>query len=65
MVISGQLSHELEVNVPASQVWELYGTLRLSKLIEERFLGTLVKKIDVTEGNGGVGTIVHLNLSLV
>ena len=31
----GQLSHEQEVNVPASEVWEIYGTLGISKLLVE------------------------------
>ncbi|KAL4595733.1 hypothetical protein ACB092_12G112600 [Castanea dentata] len=30
----GQLSHELEVNVPASEAWEIYGTLGISKLLK-------------------------------
>ncbi|PON77556.1 Major latex protein domain containing protein [Parasponia andersonii] len=58
-MISGQLSHELEVKVPASQVWELYGTLRLAKLVEEQ-LSSTIQKIDLVEGDGGVGTILHL-----
>ncbi|GMY06355.1 S-norcoclaurine synthase 2-like [Fagus crenata] len=54
----GQLSHELEVNVPAGEAWELYGTLQLAKLIEEE--QSLVEKIDVIEGDGGTGTILKL-----
>jgi len=52
----GQLSHELEINVPASEAWELYGTLRLAKLLEED--GTVIQKFEVTEGDGGLGTIL-------
>nr|XP_023894693.1 S-norcoclaurine synthase 2-like [Quercus suber]POE58237.1 s-norcoclaurine synthase 2 [Quercus suber] len=54
----GQLSHELEINVPASEAWELYGTLRLAKLIEED--GSLIQKFELTEGDGGIGTILKL-----
>lgn len=54
----GQLSHELEINVPASEAWELYGTLRLAKLLEED--GTLIQKFELTEGDGGIGTILKL-----
>ncbi|KAL5568262.1 hypothetical protein UlMin_024837 [Ulmus minor] len=56
---NGQLSHELEVNVPASEAWDLFGTLRLSKFIEEQ-CSSLVQKIDLVEGDGGVGTVVDI-----
>jgi hypothetical protein len=55
----GQLSHEVEVKVPASEAWALYGTLRLAKLVGEE-LSTLFEKIETIEGDGGVGTIVKL-----
>ncbi|KAF3954023.1 hypothetical protein CMV_020588 [Castanea mollissima] len=54
--MSGQLSHELEVNVPASEAWELYGKLGLAKLLVEE--GSIVEKIEVIEGDGGIGTIL-------
>ncbi|KAK7847527.1 s-norcoclaurine synthase 1 [Quercus suber] len=49
--MSGQLSHELEVNVPASEAWELYGRLGLAKLLVED--GSIVEKIEVIEGSHG------------
>ncbi|KAM4110361.1 hypothetical protein ACB094_03G189400 [Castanea mollissima] len=49
--MSRQLSHELEVNVPASEAWELYGKLRLAKLLVEE--GSVVEKIEVIEGYHG------------
>ena len=54
--MSGQLSHELEVNVPTSEAWELYGRLGLAKLLVED--GSIVEKIEVIEGDGGIGTIL-------
>nr|POE77075.1 s-norcoclaurine synthase [Quercus suber] len=45
--MSGQLSHELEVNVPASDAWELYDRLGLAKLVVED--GSIVEKIEVIE----------------
>ncbi|KAM4110363.1 hypothetical protein ACJW30_03G189800 [Castanea mollissima] len=51
-----QLSHELEVNVPASEAWELYGRLGLAKLLVED--GSIFEKIEVIEGDGGIGTIL-------
>ncbi|KAL5554061.1 hypothetical protein UlMin_041462 [Ulmus minor] len=56
-MVSGQLSHELEVKASASDVWAVYSSLKLSKLIEEN-LPQLVQKVDVLEGDGSVGTII-------
>jgi hypothetical protein len=49
----GQLSHEVEVEVPACEAWELYGTLRLAKLVGEE-LSTLFDKIETIEGDGAM-----------
>ncbi|KAE8077492.1 hypothetical protein FH972_016052 [Carpinus fangiana] len=59
----GQLSHEVEVNVAASEAWELYGTLRLAKLVKEE-LSTLLEKTETIQGDGGVGTIFKLTFPL-
>ncbi|KAG6655436.1 hypothetical protein CIPAW_05G215900 [Carya illinoinensis] len=56
----GKLSHEIEVNVPASEAWELYGTLRLGKLIVEEAFPGVIEKIEVIEGGGEAGTIVKI-----
>ncbi|KAL0000631.1 hypothetical protein SO802_014412 [Lithocarpus litseifolius] len=58
----GQLSHELEVNVPASEAWELYSTLQLAKLVEEE-PPSGIEKVDVIEGDGGAGTILKLTFA--
>lgn len=58
-MVKGEAKHELEVNVPASQAWELYSTLRLAKLVEDK-LSSIVSKIEVVHGDGGLGSIVHL-----
>jgi hypothetical protein len=55
----GQVSHELEVHVPASEAWGLYSTLRLSKLVEKELPG-MYDKIELLEGDGGVGTLFKL-----
>lgn len=55
----GQVTHELEVKAPASKVWEIYGTLRLGKIVEE-LLSDVVEKVDVIEGDGGLGTVLSL-----
>ncbi|KAG7980666.1 hypothetical protein I3843_05G193800 [Carya illinoinensis] len=56
----GKLSHEIEINVPASEAWELYGTLRLAKLIVEEAFPGVIEKIEVIEGDGEAGTIVKI-----
>ncbi|GLT50449.1 hypothetical protein SLA2020_239350 [Shorea laevis] len=58
----GQVSHELEViGVPVSVAWELYGTPRFSKLIQEG-LKDVIHRLELVEGDGGVGTIIKLDL---
>ncbi|KAG1354247.1 S-norcoclaurine synthase 2 [Cocos nucifera] len=57
--MKGSLSHELEVCLPAGEVWEVYGTLRLAQLVVE-LLPRVVQKVDVIEGDGGVGTVLYL-----
>ncbi|KAM0024802.1 putative START-like domain superfamily protein [Helianthus debilis subsp. tardiflorus] len=52
----GTLSEEAEVNVPASKAWDLFGTLKLAKLVD----GKIFEAVDVIEGDGGAGTILKL-----
>ncbi|GFY83359.1 hypothetical protein Acr_03g0001330 [Actinidia rufa] len=49
----------MEVDVPASQAWQLYGTLQLAELTQQQ-LDHLVDKIELVQGDGGVGTVLHL-----
>ena len=53
------LTDELEVNVPASEVWELYRHLGISKLSAEQ-LKNVIQSIQVLEGDGRVGTVLKL-----
>ncbi|KAL8095556.1 norbelladine synthase-like [Apium graveolens] len=55
----GTLSSELEVNAPASAVWEVYGSLQLAAVVEKGFVD-VVEKIEVAEGDGSVGTVLNL-----
>lgn len=57
--MKGTLCHELEVGLPAGQVWGVYGTLRLGQLVVE-LLPNVIQKLDIVEGDGGVGTVLHL-----
>lgn len=55
------LTHELEVKVPASEVWELYRHLGISKLAAEQ-LKNAIKRIEVLKGDGGIGTVLKITI---
>ncbi|GAB2227523.1 hypothetical protein Droror1_Dr00009345 [Drosera rotundifolia] len=61
--LSGQLSHELEINVPPSKAWELYARFQLGKLAEAKLPN--IEKIIVVEGDGGVGTVLEITYTPV
>ncbi|KAK2999122.1 hypothetical protein RJ639_024606 [Escallonia herrerae] len=52
----GVLSSEVTVNVPASEAWDLYGTLKLMDVVIPEFFAS----IDVLKGDGEVGTVLKL-----
>ncbi|EEF42383.1 conserved hypothetical protein [Ricinus communis] len=55
----GQESVETPVGVPASIAWDAYRGLEFGRLVDE-LLGNVVGKVEVVEGDGGVGTIMKL-----
>ncbi|XP_028753374.1 S-norcoclaurine synthase-like [Neltuma alba] len=57
--MSGKLEHELELDVPASTAWDLFGTIRIAELVEKE-MPSLFQKVELVEGDGGVGTILKL-----
>ncbi|KAL0918193.1 hypothetical protein M5K25_010187 [Dendrobium thyrsiflorum] len=57
-MIKGFLYHELEVDVSADDLWEIYGTIRLAKVVVE-MIPHVILKVEVEEGDGGVGTIIR------
>nr|A0A3G5BB24.1 RecName: Full=Norbelladine synthase; Short=NpNBS [Narcissus pseudonarcissus]AYV96792.1 norbelladine synthase [Narcissus pseudonarcissus] len=61
--MKGSLSHELEVSLPADQLWQVYSTLRLAQLSAE-LLPTVISKVEVEEGDGGVGTLLRVTYAL-
>lgn len=60
--MKGSKSHELETDVPASELWAIYGTLRAAELVPE-LLPQIFTKTEVVSGDGGVGTIVLMEFS--
>lgn len=55
----GTVSSEIEVNAPASVLWEVYGTLELAVVVEKG-LADIIRKIEVVEGDGSAGTVLNL-----
>lgn len=56
----GSVSGEVEVNAPASMVWELYRSLELLT-VTKKGLDKIVDKIEVVEGDGSVGTLLQFS----
>lgn len=56
--MAGSVSCELQVNAPASLVWDLYKGLELAATLQEG-LSDLIDKIDVV-GDGSVGTVLDI-----
>ncbi|CAN0862402.1 Norbelladine synthase [Linum grandiflorum] len=57
--MKGALSNETAVEAPASAVWAAYRGTELGRLVTE-LMGDSLGRVDVLEGDGGVGTIVNL-----
>lgn len=55
----GQVSRETEVNVPASDAWELFSTLEFAKVVQKGLPDFFIK-VDAVEGDGGAGTVLRL-----
>ncbi|KAK8622747.1 hypothetical protein V6N13_117650 [Hibiscus sabdariffa] len=53
------LTDELQVNVGANRVWELYRHLGISRLTAQQ-LKNVIQNVQVLEGDGGVGTMLKL-----
>jgi hypothetical protein len=55
--MKGSLSHEFETGLPAADVWEVYGGLLVGDLIPQ-LLPQVFSKVELVEGDGGVGTVL-------
>ena len=55
----GHLSQDTQVGVAAAVVWDVYGCLELGRLIN-KLLPDVVGRVQVIEGDGGVGTTVKV-----
>ncbi|XVE90433.1 hypothetical protein DITRI_Ditri20bG0077400 [Diplodiscus trichospermus] len=55
----GHLSQDIIVGVPAAALWDVYGSLELGRLVD-KLLGDVIGRVQVLEGDGGVGTTVKI-----
>ncbi|XP_059667425.1 norbelladine synthase-like [Cornus florida] len=55
----GSVSEEIEVQVSANEAWQIYGTLRLLKIVQEE-LSDFIHKVEIVEGDGSVGTVIEI-----
>ncbi|XWS65057.1 hypothetical protein CRYUN_Cryun05aG0058300 [Craigia yunnanensis] len=57
----GHLSQDTQVGVPVAVVWDVYRGLELGRLVD-KLLPDVLGRVQVLEGDGGVGTIIKLTL---
>ncbi|MED6148741.1 hypothetical protein PIB30_055747 [Stylosanthes scabra] len=55
----GKLEHELELDVAASEAWNLFGTIEIAKFVEKE-MPQVFQKVELIEGDGGLGTVLKL-----
>ncbi|PAN11505.1 hypothetical protein PAHAL_2G169700 [Panicum hallii] len=53
--MEGSLCHELETDLPAADLWEVYGGLLVGQLVTQ-LLPQLFSKVEVLDGDGDVST---------
>ncbi|KAM7269515.1 hypothetical protein ACFE04_025012 [Oxalis oulophora] len=61
-MLQGQLSTNTPVAVPAAIVWELFSGMEAGRLITQ-LLGDTFGKVEVLEGDGGVGTLIKVTFA--
>uniref|UniRef100_A0A0D9W8U6 Bet v I/Major latex protein domain-containing protein n=1 Tax=Leersia perrieri TaxID=77586 RepID=A0A0D9W8U6_9ORYZ len=57
--MKGSICHELETELPAAEVWDIYGGLRVGQLVPQ-LVPEFFPKVELVEGDGGVGTVQHV-----
>ena len=58
----GHVTNELDVPLPADDVWAVYGSPDLPRMITYLEPGVF-EKLDIVEGDGGEGTVIHIVLA--
>ncbi|PKA58856.1 S-norcoclaurine synthase [Apostasia shenzhenica] len=57
-MIKGALCHEFKVDVPADELWRIYGSIKLAEVVM-KLIPHVIAKVEVEVGDGGVGTIIR------
>uniref|UniRef100_A0ACD5YY86 Uncharacterized protein n=1 Tax=Avena sativa TaxID=4498 RepID=A0ACD5YY86_AVESA len=57
--MKGSLYHEFQTDLPAAEVWEVYGGLLIGQLVPQ-LLPDMLSKVELVDGDGGVGTVLLL-----
>nr|DAD17833.1 TPA_asm: hypothetical protein HUJ06_019296 [Nelumbo nucifera] len=60
-MMTARVTNEMEVGVPADDVWAVYGSPDLPKLFVQ-LMPQVYKRNDVLEGDGTVGTVILIEL---
>ncbi|XP_010247383.1 PREDICTED: S-norcoclaurine synthase 1-like [Nelumbo nucifera] len=58
----GRVVNEMEVGVPADDIWAVYSSPELPRLFVQ-LMPNVYKKIDILQGDGTVGTVLHIELA--
>nr|ACJ76785.1 S-norcoclaurine synthase 1 [Argemone mexicana] len=59
-VIRKEVTYELEVPTSADSIWAVYSSPNIPTLLRDVLLPGVFEKLDVIEGNGGVGTVLDI-----
>jgi hypothetical protein len=60
--MKGSKSNVVEAaGVPASELWDIYATLRFVQLFHQ-LLPQVLRKVEVVRGDGGVGTVTQVTV---
>uniref|UniRef100_A0A0D3FZL2 Bet v I/Major latex protein domain-containing protein n=1 Tax=Oryza barthii TaxID=65489 RepID=A0A0D3FZL2_9ORYZ len=57
--MKGSVCHELETGLPAAEVWEVYGGFLVAQLLPQ-LVPEVFSKVELVEGDGGVGSVLHV-----
>ncbi|XP_006652730.1 norbelladine synthase-like [Oryza brachyantha] len=57
--MKGSVCHELETELPAAELWEVYGGLLVGQLVPH-LVPEVFSKVELVEGDGGVGTVLRV-----
>nr|TKW06262.1 hypothetical protein SEVIR_7G231500v2 [Setaria viridis] len=60
--MKGSLCHEYETELPAADVWEVYGGLLAGQLVPQ-LVPEVYSKVELVQGDGGVGTVLLVSFS--